>query len=504
MEHNFWLQKRSIICYATCALALAEVINLTIVAVALPNLMGALGANMDDISLTLTSYMVSAAICMPMSGMVINKFGMRKVALVTTLIFAICTIMCGLSNTLTEMVIYRALQGVGGAFFPAMAQSYIVNHFGEEERGKMMSVLTTTLVTGPIIGPTFGGYLVQNINWSWIFYVNLPLLIFAFFIIFFIMEETPIQDVKIDYLSFIFFAIGIGCLELFIDQGNTYMWFQSFVMTGIFGVAILFLIYFFWRAARGHSVINLAVFKDWNFSLCCIFMFLYYMVCNAFMTYLPDVLQTIWGYQVDTSGYLLAPRGVLCILFTPLVLLIGTKVNSKLLLITCCLTYVIGQAIFCFINTTPDLPALFISQTFVSFSIVCCMAILYNTAYLRMQKSLINDAAGVFNFFRTFAGSVGASITATLVTVNSQVSWHDLASHVNRYNHGFHFIISDTAHQLSQYQLLVLSSWSINRQSTLLAYIGIFVIFSVAGIFLCFLPPFMQSLPRGQKLNVGE
>ena len=127
MEHNFWLQKRSIVCYATCALALAEVINLTIVSVALPNLMGALGANIDDISLTLTSYMVSAAICMPMSGMVINKFGMRKVALVTTLIFAICTIMCGLSNTLTQMVIYRALQGVGGAFFPAMAQSYIVD-----------------------------------------------------------------------------------------------------------------------------------------------------------------------------------------------------------------------------------------------------------------------------------------------------------------------------------------------------------------------------------------
>lgn len=504
MEHNFWLQKRSIVCYATCALALAEVVNLTIVSVALPNLMGALGANIDDISLTLTSYMVSAAICMPMSGMVFNKFGMRKVALVTTLIFAICTIMCGLSNTLTQMVIYRALQGVGGAFFPAMAQSYIVNHFSEEERSKMMSVLTTTLVTGPIIGPTFGGYLVQNINWSWIFYVNLPLLIFAFLIVFFIMEETQVQDVKIDYLSFIFFAIGVGCLELFIDQGNTYMWFQSFVMTSIFGVAVLFLIYFFWRAARGYSVINLAVFKDWNFSLCCIFLFLYYMVCNAFMTYLPDVLQTIWGYQVDTSGYLLVPRGVLCILFTPLVLVIGTKINSKLLLIMCCLTYVIGQAIFCFINTSPDLPALFISQGFVSFSIVCCMAILYNTAYLRMPKHLANDAAGVFNFFRTFAGSVGASITATLVTINSQVSWHDLTSHVNHYSHGFHFIMANAAHRLSQYQLLVLSSWSINRQSMLLAYISIFVIFSIAGIFLCLLPPFMQSLPRGQKLSVGE
>lgn len=504
MEQNFWLQKRSIVCYATCLLALAEVINLTIVAVALPNLMGALGANIDDISLTLTSYMVSAAICMPMSGMVVNKFGMRRVALISTLIFSICTVMCGLSTSLNEMVIYRALQGIGGAFFPAMSQSYIIGNFNEEERGKMMSVLTTTLVTGPIIGPTFGGYLVQNINWSWIFYVNLPLLLFAFIVIFFMMKETTLEDVKIDYLSFVFLAIGVGALELFIDQGNTYMWFQSYTMTGIFGIAILFLTYFFWRAAKGYSVINLAVFKDWNFSLCCIFLFLYYLVCNAFMTYLPDVLQTIWGYQVDTSGYLLAPRGILCILFTPLVLKIGTKINSKLLLIVCCLTYVVGQIIFCFINTSPDLAALFLSQVFVSFSIVCCMAILYNTAYLRMPKHLTNDAAGVFNFFRTFSGSVGASITATLVTVNSQVSWHDMAAHVSFYNHGFNFIMSNAVHKLSTYQLLVLSSWSINRQSTLLAYISVFVIFSVAGLLLCFIPPFMQSLPRGQKLNVGE
>jgi len=128
--------RKVMVTYALCALALSEVINLNIVSVALPNLMGALGANIDNISLTMTSYMVAAAICMPLSGMVINKFGMKRVALIAIIIFTLFTILCGTATNLLQMVIYRTLQGVGGAFFPAMAQAYIVNNFHEEMRQK--------------------------------------------------------------------------------------------------------------------------------------------------------------------------------------------------------------------------------------------------------------------------------------------------------------------------------------------------------------------------------
>lgn len=495
---------RVLITYALCALALCEVINLNIVSVALPNLMGALGANIDDISLTMTSYMVSAAIFMPLSGMVINKFGMRRVVLISTLIFSVCTILCGTATNLNQMVIYRTIQGIGGAFFPAVSQAYIINNFTTEERPKMMSVLTTSLVVGPIIGPSFGGFLVQNVNWSWIFYVNLPLLTFAFVVVTLFMPETELIPIKIDYTSFTFLAIGVGCLELFIDQGNTYMWFQSLPMTIIFGIAIVFLFYFFWRAFRGQSVINFAVFKDKNFNLCCIYLFVFYLVANAFMTYLPDVLQTVWGYQVDSTGYLLVPRGIFAVIFAPLIVKYAPNINSKFFLITSCLACAACTAIFCFINTSPDLVRLFISEILIAYSIIAFISIIYTTAYLKMPKELSNDASGVFNFFRTFAGSVGTSITATLVTIFSQVSWHDMARNINKYRHSLHFLIPQVGHRMSPSKLLTISSWEIAKQANLLAFIGVFVIFTFAALALCIVPFFIESLPRGGKIEMGE
>lgn len=490
--------------YALCALALSEVINLNIVSVALPNLMGALGANIDNISLTMTSYMVAAAICMPLSGMVINKFGMRRVALIAIVIFTLFTILCGTATNLLQMVIYRTLQGIGGAFFPAMAQAYIVNNFHEEMRQKMMTILTAMLVSGVVVGPSFGGFLVQNMSWSWIFYVNLPLLIFAFIVIFFWMEETIKQMIKIDYISFTFMALGIGGLELFLDEGNTYMWFQSLPLTIVFALAVIFLIYFAWRAITTSSVINFKVFCDKNFSLCCVFLFFFYLVANAFMTYSPIVLQTVWGYQIDTAGYLLIPRGALCFVFAPCMLKVLKMVDSRLIMIFACLAVALCTGMFCYINTTPDLFILFLSEVLIAFASIAFMGTVYTTAYLKMPKELTNDAAGVFNFFRTFGGSVGASVTATIVTINQQVSWHDLSSKINHYNHTLKYIIANIGVKMSVHDLLITTSWAIAKQTNLLAFISVFVIFTILALLLCIVPVFMDSLPRNQKIEFGE
>lgn len=154
---SMWTERRTIVAYALSLLALAEIIDLTIVSVAIPDLMGALEANINDISLTMTSYIVAAAICIPLTGLMTTKYGTRNVALMSILIFGISSVLCGTATSLNQMIIYRLIQGIGGAFLPALAQAYVVENYTEQEQPKIMSVITICIVLGPIIGPVMGG-----------------------------------------------------------------------------------------------------------------------------------------------------------------------------------------------------------------------------------------------------------------------------------------------------------------------------------------------------------
>ncbi|HCY38490.1 MAG TPA: MFS transporter, partial [Neisseriales bacterium] len=207
---SFWLEPRSIVAYAVMLLALAEIIDLTIVAVAVPHIMGSLSANLSEVSLTMTSYIVAAAVCIPLTGLVTRKFGTKKVILVSAILFLFSSVLCGLSTSVTEMVIFRLMQGVGGAFLPSIAQSYISRSFTAEEQPKMMTVYSLIMVMGPILGPIFGGYLAENLSWRWCFYINVPICITSFVLIWRNMKKEVQEPVKIDYISFAFMAFGIG------------------------------------------------------------------------------------------------------------------------------------------------------------------------------------------------------------------------------------------------------------------------------------------------------
>ena len=169
---NFWLQPRTIVAYAVSLLALAEIVDLTIVAVAIPQMMGSLGATIDSIAMVTTAYIVAAAIFIMLSGLVIRKYGMKRIIMASGIIFLVSSILCGQSDSLPEMIFFRVIQGIGGAFLPAVAQSYIAKNFVGQEQTKIMIVFSLVVVMGPVIGPVLGGLLVANLNWRWIFYVN--------------------------------------------------------------------------------------------------------------------------------------------------------------------------------------------------------------------------------------------------------------------------------------------------------------------------------------------
>lgn len=499
-KKNFWTEHRTIVAYAVSLLALAEIVDLTIVAVAIPNIMGSLGANLSEVSLTMTSYIVAAAVCIPLTGLVTNKFGMKKVTLVSSAIFGISSVLCGLSTSLTQMVIFRLIQGIGGAFLPSVAQSYISQNFTQEEQPKIMMVYSLCVVMGPVIGPIFGGALAENLSWRWVFYVNVPICLAGFILVLMYMKQDILTKVNIDYISFAFMAFGVGCLEYFIDEGNTNNWFDSMEMIIIFASALVLITLFIWRGMISKSVIDFRIFKYKNLMLSCVMIFLFFLMVTASMAYFPTMLQQTYHYPVDTAGYVTAPRGIAAFFAAPILMFLMQKVDARKIIFW-------GLIIFaasCFILASygPSISMGLVIAT-VAVQGAGMMSVFVPTmqmVFIDVPEELHNDASGIFNFFRNIASSIGTSLSATVVSHQMQTSWHDLAGHVNPYSIGFMWWKQSIPAGPEQMQVAI-AQMRVMQQSSLISYLDSFYIFGFLLLGIIWLPFFLKRPPAGASMG---
>lgn len=491
---NFWLEPRTIAAYAVSLLALAEIVDLTIVAVAIPDIMGSLSANLSEVSLTMTSYIVAAAVCIPLTGLVTRKFGTKQVVLVSAVIFGVSSILCGLSTSLTEMIVFRLIQGVGGAFLPSIAQSYIAKNFNSEEQPKIMTVYSLAVVMGPIIGPIFGGALTEHLNWRWVFYVNVPICIAGFMLVFAFMEDEILEDVKIDYISFIFMALGIGCLEYFIDEGNTNNWFDSFSMIIVLTCAILLLTFFIWRGLLGKSVIKLQIFKNANFVLSCITMLIFILMVAAAMAYFPTMLQQSFGYPVDTAGYITAPRGMIAFIAAPLVAKLITKIDPRKIMFVGLLIFSISS--FMLANFAPAVEEIdILLVTLVQgIGMMAFFIPIMQIVFVGIPAQMQGDASGVFNFFRNIGSSIGTSISSTIISHQMQVTWHDMGSHISPYTRGYQWWAQNLGNTSEQMKVSI-AQLNISAQGALVSYLDSFYFFGLALMLILWLP-FILKQPK--------
>lgn len=498
---NFWLEPRTIVAYAVSLLALAEIVDLTIVAVAVPHIMGSLSANLTEVSLTITSYIVAAAVCIPLTGLVIRKFGMKNVILISALLFGVSSVLCGIATSIPEMVLFRIMQGIGGAFLPSIAQSYISRTFTPEEQPKITTVYSLCVVMGPIIGPIFGGMLTENLNWRWCFYVNVPLCIAGFVLIWIFMKPEKVEDVKIDYISFIFMALGIGCLEYFIDEGNTNNWFDSLPMLITFAVAVVLIGFFIWRSLLGKSVVHIKIFANRNFSLCCLSMFIFMVMITGSLSYFPTLLQQSYSYPVDTAGYITAPRGLIAFISAPLVAKMLGKFDARKILFC-------GLLIFsasCMMLATYSSE---VSETYILFSTMlqgCGMMAFFiplmQIVFTDIPTELHSDASGMFNFFRNFASSVGTSLSATIVSRQQQVTYNDLGSHVSPYANGFKWW-SQSLTGVPEAMQAQIAHLQVIQQGAIISYLDSFYLFGLI-ILCCLWLPFVLKRPQiGGKVHL--
>jgi DHA2 family multidrug resistance protein len=491
-NNSFWFEKRTIVALSLSMLALAEIVDLTIVSVALPHLMGALEANINQISLTLTSYIVASAIFIPLTGFATKKYGFKKVALISAVIFGISSVLCGMSTSLVEMVVFRILQGVGGAFLPALAQGYIVENFDTQEQPKVMLVFSLCVVMGPIIGPLFGGYIVEHLTWRWIFYVNVPICLIGIVLITLLMKESKLENIKTDYISFSFMAIGIGCLEYFLDEGNQNSWLQSKEMVIILVTGIIATGFFIWRGLIGKSVVNFKIFKSMTFNLSCFLVFAFMVMAVLSLAYFPTLLQQGYGYPVDLAGYITSPRGIFALIAAPIFINLAKKKDPRKILFLGLLIYTLSCVTMIWYGASASTPLILLTLSLQGIGLTATFVILIQLAFIELPNQLSNDAAGIFNFFRNIGNSVGTSIAATIISRQQQISWHDMGSKITQYNHNvYNFVTALNGNTLNIKAQLIASE--IQLQAFLIANLDTFYVSLIGMLCILWVPFFLKK-----------
>jgi MFS transporter, DHA2 family, multidrug resistance protein len=491
------VEKRKIVAIAVSILAMTEILDATIVSVSLPNIMGAIGANTNQASWLLTSYIIAAAIFMPLAGLVADKFGRKQVMLFSTVIFCVASIMCGLSSTLTEMVIFRILQGMGGAFLPSLAQGYIVDNYDAHERNKIMTFYGLCCIMGPVLGPVLGGVITQYFNWRWIFYVNIPVCIIGFAILYKLMNKTEKKVVHIDYMGFVLLAFGVGLIEYFINQGNSKGWFQSNGMIVSFIFGVLFLSFFIWRGSRRKTVIDFRIFKDKNFTVCCLILFLFYVAIMAVMSYFPTMLQDLYNFPTLTSGLMTSPRGIAALITAPIVMRLSSKINSRALISLGIKIFVLSTIFLTEFSPVQGQYRVLIPVILQGISMTTVLILLAITAYRNMPKYLSDSAAGMYGFFRNIGNSIGTAIAATIISTQSQVNWNHLSSSISNYSQNYKVWSQNLVyHGLQQ---LNIASNIVNTNSTFISYLDVFYFSLVLGIVIIFIPFLLKKFKVNNK-----
>jgi len=500
MSKSVWLEPRVIVGYALSLLALAEMVDLTIVSVAIPQIMSSLNTNLDSIAMVSTSYIIAAAIFTPLTGIAVRKFSMRTLVLVASSVFCITSVLCGLAETLPEMIVFRAIQGAGGAFMPSVAQAYVEKTFhGSPLEKPMITIFAGIIVLGPILGTILGGFLTAELNWRFIFFVNVPVCVTGFILVLLFMERNQPEKVKVDYTSFALMALGVGTLEYFVDQGNSHNWFDSMTMIIIFTISMISLTFFIWRGILGSSVINFSLFnlRHLNFVFNTLAVFFVSILVTTGTAYFPTMLQQIYNYPVDTAGYITTPRGVVVILAAPIVALLSNMIGCRETMLFGLFTFAYGCIMIGYSGPTPSFELIIISTVLQGIGMMGFFIPLLQLCNVGLAPNEREDASGIFNFFRTFGVSIGTSVAATVVSHQFNVCYHDLAAKVSPYANGYGWWAQNLA-GISEETKIAVANMQVLLQSALLSYLDVFYR-SGTMLLLLFWLPFLLKRPEDEQ-----
>jgi DHA2 family multidrug resistance protein len=472
-----------------------EVLDTSIANVALPHIAGSLSAGQDESTWVLTSYLVSNAIVLPLSGWLSSIIGRKNFYMGCVALFTISSFLCGLAPNLAVLIICRVLQGAGGGGLQPSEQAILADTFPPAKRGMAFAVYGIAVVTAPAIGPTLGGWITDNFTWRWIFFINIPVGIVSMLLTSRLIEDPPyfkrrkLSETTIDYIGLGFVALGLGTLQVVLDKGQRDDWFEShFIVTlsVIAAVSLLFVIFWEWR--HKDPIIDLHLFRDRTFGISNLLMFMLGFALLGSTLLLPLFMQTLLGYTAERSGLALMPGGFTIMLLLPLVGFLLSRYSPRWLLVFG-LVMLSGSL---FNMTRFDLQIDFRTAALARVLQAAGMAFLFvpiNTAAAYLPRDKNKAASGLMNLARNMGGSVGISLVTTMLDRRTQVHLNDLSRHLSASNPSFQSMMQGATQAMRAHganatfatqQAYALIENTVQRQATMLAYLDDFRLLAFA------------------------
>src|SRR3954468_17716209 len=414
-----------------------EVLDTSIANVALPHIAGSLSAGQDESTWVLTSYLVSNAIVLPLSGWLSSIIGRKNFYMGCVALFTISSFLCGLAPNLAVLIICRILQGAGGGGLQPSEQAILADTFPPAKQGMAFAVYGVAVVTAPAIGPTLGGWITDNFSWRWIFFINIPVGILSILLTSRLIQDPPyfrrrkLSETHIDYIGLSFVALGLGALQIVLDKGQREDWFESnfiVVLSLIATGALIFVVVWEWK--QKDLIIDLHLFRDRTFGVSNLLMFMLGFALLGSTLLLPLFSQTLLGYTAQDAGLALMPGGFMIIVLLPLVGFLLSRYTPRwLLLLGLCIL-----AFSLFHMTNFDLNIDFRTVATARLIQATGMAFLFvpiNTAaYAFLPRDKNNAASGLMNLARNIGGSVGISIVTTMLDRRQQFHMNRMSSHL--------------------------------------------------------------------------
>ena len=501
--------------------AFMEILDTTIVNVSLPHIAGSVSASYDDSTWALTSYLVANGIVLPISGFIGRLIGRKRYFLICIAMFTLTSFLCGTSTSLGELIVFRLLQGFFGGGLQPNQQSIILDTFEPAQRGKAFGVVAIAVIFAPIIGPTLGGWITDNYSWRWIFFINIPVGIFAFFAVTALVEDPPwvkrnrakVRD--FDYIGLGLIALGLGSLQVMLDRGEDDDWFGSPLIVicailAVLGIAGAIA----WLLTAKRPIVNLRAFANRNFAVGSVMIFGIGAILYSGAVLIPQLAQQRLGYTATLAGLVLSPGAALILVLIPIVGRVLPYIQTR---------YIIGFGFFTLgcaygyaHGVTPDatfttLALMRATQTLgLAFLFVPTSAITYST----MPRALNGDASSLYVMLRNVAGSIGISLATAGVTERTQIRQSYLAGHLNAFNPAFNDYLAHaeqallgmgrSAGQVTN-QAMGLALQTLNLQAAVLAYRDVFAYCAIAAF--CIVPVtflFEARTTRGASAGGGH
>ncbi|EGJ49865.1 drug resistance transporter, EmrB/QacA subfamily [Desulfocurvibacter africanus subsp. africanus str. Walvis Bay] len=494
-----------------------EVLDTSVANVALRHMQGSLAAGQEEITWVLTSYLVANAVVIPMSGWLAKVMGRKRYLMASVALFTVASLLCGMAGSLSTLVLFRILQGIGGGGMQPMSQAILLETFPPHERGLALSVYGMGVIVAPILGPVLGGWLTDNWSWRWIFYINLPIGLLAQFMCWSFVRDPAYQQrwqkgERVDYLGLALLVLGLGSLQIVLDLGQQHDWFgSSFILalSVVAGVCLFTLV--FWEWHHENPIVNLRVFKDRSFALGNVVIFFGFFAFFGSIVLLPMFLQELMGYSAFQAGMVLSPGGLITLALMPFVGKLTQRVDARFLLCFGLLASAWSSYYMSGYNLDMGMVTAITGRNLQGVGLAFFFVPLSFLTMAYIPRTEMNNASAVYNLLRNLGGSFGTAFVTTMVARRGQFHHLRLAEHMGYYNQAFTSGVEGVRQYLEGLGMHVQSGVEamaalyrlMQRQAAALAFLDVFHLQMI--IFLCLSGAMwiMRRPPRGKAPDPG-